>query len=466
MARLQLLQADQPDAPLYPGATVSSDALMAPARGAQAIAGAVGELGDRMADLAQRLQAAKNAATQADAERQMQQSFADYQNKLATSNDEEKWVPDWQAQLNQTKQGIFSGTNLPPEVRRNLEQRFLDFQQKTEVSVQTQATARTIERQTTKLQNAAEYMWRAGDYERGAVFIDQAAKAGLMTPEAADALKMKGGEIVDMSNVQSLILKYPSSASDWITAKNKDGSWENFSHLTEQQRYEMVRRARVAASAERTATVQDFVERQQAGSLIPQDEIDRAVKANKLTATQGRWVMQNQRRLGRDPNLVTDYAETLREVDRYDPAQDPTNERFAALHARMLQFPEDWQQEVNRRLQKARNPTSDTARERDANAYIDRLYASNMLGDIRDQPAKLPNGDPNPKEGEPFDKAAFLAANERVVHLKSQLAAFLAAHPKASPEEQTAFLNALLRTDRTKQGATPLLNGISGRKQP
>lgn len=446
----------------YGAATLDANALMGPGRGMQAIAQGIGQLGDVASRFAERKQDAINVAASADAEMQMQKAFNDYQIEMTHATDtdpytpaEKTWVTGWDKKATTLKGQLLSNPEVSPAVKQHLEIALTHIAGESSMRIATQANTRTIQRQKAKLTNVADFLYSAGDKEKGDIPIDTMAEHGLIFPEEAVQLKNKGREMADFQTVNKGINSDPIKTLDDLNAKDSSGDWKNFDDLDENKREALKVEALRQIGTIRHDTVNDLVDRTNSGEIIGKDELQSLVNQRRLKATEMKWVLQQQKAGKFDPEMNSKFAGMLTAIDSYDPVKDPTHEQRAELFGQALQFPAQYRDEIKTALDKKLKPDAalkDSATA-DAKRYIGELRAGGYFGDTSVTQGKANN----PKE--------FQAAYSQELDLRNALKGFITDNPKADAGAQRDFLNAKVRTMKTATAAAPLLNAFSGRAE-
>lgn len=452
----------------YAGASMNGSALLA-VGGAKA---AVGEGAQRVADVLQefseRKQAATNTADVVEAQAQMQKTQSAYQDDMTTNQDESTWVSGWQDQVKALKSTVLNG-NLAPVVRRHLENQFTTFEGTSTTQIATQANVRSIQRQKARLMTVADDNWKGGDFVQGKQAIDAMVSAGLVNPDEAVSILEKGREKVDMANVNRGIGLDPIATYDALGEQTEGGKWKNFTALDENQRESLKVEARRATSAVRADTVNDLVDRRNGGEIIQVDELQKLVDSRKLTATQMKWILQEQTRAKGDPGNLPAFSTLLSDIDKYDKNADPTNEKFAELTGRRMALPPEMREEAQRRLDgKLKVDHQSVTGSRDVLEYVDKLLDQGAFGPVKGEiEVKTPGkyfGTNTTKRKVGADDIE--KAYGQAIELKRDLQRFLEANPKADSVQQRDYIDKLTRGKVNAQAATPLLNAISGTAHP
>jgi len=434
----------------YTGAEANANALMAPGAALVGLGQSVRQAGQVAEEFAMRKQHAVNTADVMDAGLKMEQASADYQNEMSRNQDEETWVPNWQKNIAKVKGQVLGDPKLAPVVREKLENQFKEFETSSTIQVTTQANVRTIQRQKGRLMNVADTMWQNGDFERGKIAIEAMQSAGLVNDDEAREILRKGEVKVDFNNANRGIATDPIATLDALSDATDGGRWRNFTALDENQRESLRVEARRQVSAVRAETVNGLVDRRNAGEIIPGEELQDLVDGRKLTATQMKWILQEQKRATNDPGVTKHFADLLRDIDTYRKApDDPTNEKFAELTARRMLLPPEMREEAQRRLDKAANPSSDHQQTKLATGYIDDLLQGGYFGPLKQDTGTM-------------DQAE--KAYGQAIELKRDLERFVQANPAAlnDPVKQRDFVNAKIRGKLDVASATPVLNSLTG----
>lgn len=437
------------------GAPMNMDALMAPARAQAQMGHAVQQAGSVMGEFALRSADARNRTALVESEMTMEKAFADYQQQMAAEPDEEKWVGGWQAKSLEIKQQLLSDKKLAPVVKNQLSNEFKKFEQDSTIRIGTQANVRTVERQKAKLLNVADFMWQAGDYERGEIAIDTGIEAGLFTNEEGVQMKKKGAEAVDVYAVKRGQMNDPIATQEQLYEKTPSGRYRNFTNLDDNQRASLSVQTAQRVSQLQTDTMRGLEDRRNNGDLIPEQELQGMVDRKEIKSTTMKRILSEQKRSGDDPALTVAFAKALRQVDAYNPNQDPTQEKFAALVQDRAGFTADQRQELEKRLNVRTKPLDESNGDKTVLDYVDKLLDGNFLGNTKRDSVT----------GKPYDPAGYQAAYGRSVELRQQLSAFMNQNPKATPVQQRDFINAKLQSVNDTNAGTAVLNGFAGTAQ-
>lgn len=437
------------------GAPANMDALMAPARAQDQMGRAIAETGSVMGEFALRAADARNRTALVESEMTMEKAFSDYQSEMSKEPDEEKWVQGWQAKSLEVKQQLLSDKKISPVVRDQLSNEFKKFEQDSTIRIGTQANVRTVERQKARLMNVADFMWQAGDYERGEIAIDTMIGAGLVTAEEGVQIKKKGAEAVDVYAVKRGQMNDPIATHEQLYEKTPSGRYRNFTNLDDNQRAALSVQTAQRVSQFQTEVMRGLEDRRNNGDLIPEQELQAMVDRKEIKSTTMKRILSEQKRSGDDPALTVAFAKALREVDAYNPNQDPTQEKFASLVQDRAGFTADQKQELEKRLNVRTKPLDESNGDKTVISYIDSLLDGNFLGNTKKDSAT----------GKPYDPKGYQAAYGRNIELRQQLTQFMNQNPKATPVQQRDFINSKLQAVNDTNAGTAVLNAFAGKTQ-
>jgi hypothetical protein len=447
MADLPVLQAGAPQAAPIAGTTLNAEAVGAPGRALVGFGDAIQSAAAVAGDTALHIQNAKNVAATADAARQMDEAFAQYQVEMQKQTDESTWTDDWMQRAGKLRVDLLKSA-AGPAAKRAIDEDLKNWASKTTTQVRGQQSARTTQRQQARIGMAAEYMFKNGDYERGAAFIDSGEKAGLYFPEEAQALRDKGHEIVDFNQANRAIGADPIAAGAALDDKTPTGRWRNFTSLDENTRQALKVEAERATAHVREDTYRSVIDRRNAGTIVPPDELQRYVDQKLLTAPQMKSILAEQRRSGDDPEVYNDAATAFTAADHYVHKDDPTNKRFTEILMMGAGLPPTLRDEVERRLRGKTAKTGENTALKLANDYVEGQHRGGFYGNA------------SVISGRALNQKEFEAANRRLVELKQEIARFTEANPTASATDVLTHIQTLDVKKRTDP--TPIVDAITG----
>lgn len=449
-------------APASIGATtLNAEPVMAIGRAHAQVGQAIGSFAPVIQQFGIRKQQAINEAQAVDVQVRMQKGFDEFQSEMAQEPDETKWTEMWDKKSANLQQSLFAGPEkITPGVKRNLENNFKAWSQGRASAVKGQADIRAVQRSKAKFETAANYYYENQNFEEGDKVVDSMVNAGLLFKEQAGTMKENLRAAGEFQFVKRAINVDPIVALEELEDQTEGGRWRSFTHLNEDTRLALTKQARIEVSNKRSETVQGLQSRMQAGEVLTNKELDSLVDQKLLLPTQKKWIQDNQTRTTRQAGLPVDFAKALRDIDAYDPSQDPTKEKFAQLVADRSYFPTDMSQELEKRMNSRLDPASTANGDKEVLQYIDALLDGGFFGDVGKNASTAVR---NP--GKPRNPTEYQRAFETNVEMRQSLRQFLLENPKATPVQQREFISSKLRTVNTTNASLPVMNAISSKAQ-
>jgi len=255
------------------GVKRSFDALNAPNRANMQLADTIGDVGSQVGNFAMKLQAAKNFGIAADADREMRQASADFRESRRGRTDEENWPTEWQETADATRQKIYDAHAMGPDLKRQMEVSFKNWDVANAIEVKTLATKQAINRAAERISTAADDAAKDGDEQTINHLFDGAAKTGVYYPEEAE--KMKKGYLnkIDQYAAQNYIDSFPAGATEFLEAKDDNGKPVNLTRLDPNQRARMITEARQKMHAYQADNLDDMRSRLDSGEDLSDDFI-------------------------------------------------------------------------------------------------------------------------------------------------------------------------------------------------
>lgn len=327
MSQIQLAfftpQARQ-DANVRANPNMFSGELAAAARVGDAVAG----IGDKVADVALRAQQAINFGKMADAERQMNEGWALFQDEMEQEPDEAKWGEKW-AQKSKEIEKSLGLDKAAPAIQAQMKASLEGWKSKTSIAINRQATGRQIERAKAQTLSAADAALKAGDIGTYEATVDQAAQLGLLDPGDAVKMKAQGPAKAAYYSAVGAINNDPIGTLDALRAKGKDGKWLNFADLDADDRLRLVNHAQTETRQMQGEAYQMLIERTQAGTPMSNDELTGMVEQGLLRPAQA----ENYKKayhFGRPASAEA--AATLRSlINNYDPSASTAQEDYLRI---------------------------------------------------------------------------------------------------------------------------------------
>lgn len=249
------------------------DALNAPNRARGQFAQTLGDVGEMVGQFAMKLQAAKNYGIMADADREMRQATADFQQSRIGRTDEDNWQNEWNEKAQATRSKIFDTHQIGPDLRRQLDSNFKTWDQTNAIEVRTLATKQAVNRAQERISNAANDAAKDGDEETINKLFNGASTHGIYYPEQAEALKKGYLNKIDEYAAKNYIDNFPVGAVEFLKEKGDGGQYKNLPRLSPMQRDSLLVQARQRMHAYQADNVNDIRDRIDGGEDISEDFI-------------------------------------------------------------------------------------------------------------------------------------------------------------------------------------------------
>lgn len=414
---------------------------------------ALANTGETINQFAAKKQEATNYATFVDADRQLKESFAGFQDELQKRGDESNWVPDWQKRQVEVEKQL-GVEKMAPVVRERLGPQLAVWRSQTTMQVRSQVTAREISRAKGQIEVAAELDVKNGDIDSYVEKIKGGEQRGLFSPHEAEAMIASGKSKAEYYAATDAILADPLVAMEALKARTGDDGKEfaNFTAVDPVQRKTLIDAANVAVQRVRAETYQGLIDRMNSSEVIGDRELNSLVDRKLMTATQARDIARNQ---GKNGGLAAGksgaFAEVLTSINAYDPRNDGTNERYADLAVQVATLPPGLKEDAYSRLKEKRDPASPLNSQvaRDAMQTVDASFKAGLFGQYEVTTQDPATGAFVKKT----DAKAFAGALDRKVKIEDALTEYFRANPKATRTDALAYVSKIQEADVAKQGA-------------
>lgn len=230
------------------GVKLNYDALNAPNRAKQDLAGAFSYASAKVDEFGQQIQAVKNFGIAADADRTMRQATADFQASRAGRTDEDQWGQEWKDKAAAVQDQILSNQGAGPDLRRTLSNNLKNWNQSNAIEVQTIARKQMINRSVERASLAADEAAKSGDEQGVLNALTPLVKIGAAYPEKVQAMVKNYTDKIDQYKADNFIENNPVKAVDWLREKDADGEYANVTRINPDQRRIMIRNAEIQKS--------------------------------------------------------------------------------------------------------------------------------------------------------------------------------------------------------------------------
>lgn len=316
-----------------------ANALSAPGRALQGLGSGIQRAGDLMADFALQKQNAVNVANIHSAELKMEEAYANFQTEMAKEGDEEKWRDMWNETWNETSSAIFSD-DLAPVVKERLNVMMEQFKGRTDIQVQGMATKRAIQRAKAKTEMAVEKDLENGDLASAERKINEGLAANLYDPEEAQKRKERAQSRIDYYEASRLIQDDPEDTYKLLSERTAGGKqYKHFKNLQPDTRNSLMAHARREGGRLKAENYGALIRRTANDKPVPIWEIEEMVELGEITSGQAGAYIREFHSAKLHPFDTSRMAQILRNIEAYDPSQDPFFEQFADIHGDILPMP-------------------------------------------------------------------------------------------------------------------------------
>ena len=443
-----------------PNEAVGADfnALDAPNRADAGMGAAIGDAGREVGDFAMKLQSAVNYGMAADADRQMREAAAEFQQSRVGRTDEDQWEAQWKEKSDQVWQGIQDTMRLGPGLRRQLSVNFKDWQSANGIEVATMANKQRINRAVDRVGLAADEAARDGD-EHGIVSaFDGAVDNHLMLPEQADKLKKEYLTKVDEYAARNFIMNNPAGAVDFLEQQTKDKKYVNLPRLTADQRQTLINTAKVAFTKFQTDNYDDLIAGLQQGQVKTPVELTSLVATNVISAKQ-RKSYEAAYLHGSYNTSVDSIGKVFSDLNNYDPQKDPQFKDRAKLLGVIATsgFPQNVQTEMNALLQQKTDPKHvlNSPVAKDAFEGIDQRFRLGLYGKFE---TKVEDKEGNVRTV--VNPKVYESAMQVKRRVEDAARKFLNDNPQATAEQVNDFVSNVQMSNVVRTGRQTLLGAL------
>lgn len=420
------------------------------AAGGAAIGQAIGQAGQYLAGIGEQIQRAKNIADITEAETQMDEAFAAYQDEMANNPDEASWATNWGEQLKGLETQIIGNPKLSPAARDELSNRFMRFQGQSKISIATAARKQSIMRAKDAIDLRITRGIENQDPEDIGAALSEGVAAGLFFEGEAEARRLgaekqiERNQKIEEADAQSALFESyyaslqdaPEFVLDQITEKSGDAFTVEMDAAA---RGQLMRAAKGRANELRAEQIDELANMIAAGEVVSNEQLvaragDR-IEPTDLDSLSN--ALERKRREGPvDPEIYNRLASA---VDEYEREDDPDNTQWLGLVRQILtDLPDPYSGELRQKIYGKRTRGEGpepkvTAAHADVLRDLSKLYDDGGLFGMRYD-----------AEGNLNVMEAQKAASAKVTW-QQQMEQWSKAHPEATPDEFRVAANDALR---------------------
>lgn len=167
---------------------------------------ALGNVGQRGFNLAQKAQEADNAAKMSDMRRSLREHAAEVERSMIDDPTGDSWLDTWDQQMDSFSGQWMASENLSPNVRAEMEIYLNDFRSKGSQDIQTKAMVRKFERAEQSGLMEAEDALARGDLDG---YNSAIRSIPGKLPEWQDRMESEGAKKFDLNNLEAQVLNDP-----------------------------------------------------------------------------------------------------------------------------------------------------------------------------------------------------------------------------------------------------------------
>lgn len=326
------------------------------AAGGAAIGQAIGQAGQYLAGIGEQIQRAKNIADITEAETQMDEAFAAYQDEMANNPDEASWATNWGEQLKGLETQIIGNPKLSPAARDELSNRFMRFQGQSKISIATAARKQSIMRAKDAIELQLIRAVENQDPEAGDAALAQATDVGLMLPGEAEARSLgirkqieRNQKIEEAEQKSALFEQLYGSTFDAPEAiaemlLEKDGDQFKVP-LTQNQRAELLGVARRREFELRDAEAEEIYNDIWSGKIGSEEEIIARAEDSRLQPKDLQQLISGlkSRQFKTPPDKAT-LAELRHQAEQLAELEEPDYDALYNLQSELRGINDDWTQ--------------------------------------------------------------------------------------------------------------------------
>lgn len=415
-----------------PGGSISVNAATAPGRGLESVGGSIRQVAEQVGgEFIRRSAQARTTGILVEADTAMINAETEFETWKQTNPDETTWAKKWKESTD-TLNKTFADKKMTIQGRAALNTKLTAWSERSTVRVRAQEATATNTRARSQIETGATEAYKRGAFEVGDDYIASAVDSGLMTLEEAAIFTAQGRNIADVALIEQTILDDPNKAVETLKDKNFVKS------LFPEQRRVLLNRAKVADKNRQTGILNGFQERILAGEIIPKSEFEEAVKSKGITATQSKYLQDQQ--AGSD-----DYGDSLIKSLRIQEKIDAYkfggggNELLEAEIANDIEvMPKAFRSNLANQFLSRKNNTNKVHPSAIEAIKIKRKLG--LFGETRNYTKALAGGE-DALVGTPIDVEAAEQAYRIEYETRDDLEKFVSRNPDASLSDQLEFID-------------------------
>lgn len=441
----------------YAGVQLSEEAARAPGRGLQSAGRSIMEVGGQMEELGQRMQVAKDNVDLLKAQLAIDAAKAEEDEWRTVNPDESLWEGRSRETVAKAKKAV-ADLKLSRSATDRLMPTMMEFEQKHPTTVKYAAIQKRVKSLAQTRISMARDLSAKGELEQADSIIEEGIAEGTIDKATAFLEQQSNGRIASVSNATQQIRTNPFAALRFLTEKDENGEYVNYTNLSTADRTTLEHSAHNAIATMRDETAQSLgkqiYEAQQnndPAKLQGMDtRIDMMVKDGALLASQAATL--NRALVGKYTygEQAVDAGELWKQIDQLKAGDPSTKIKAINIRAATAAMDPVIRAPLLKALEDIESPSAAKQPRNFGNEHIDALFNAGVFGSTLKE------------NGEPAYGEQFVAASEERLRLKIALQKFIAENPDG---DQIEFINKQVRQRTTAAGGTGVLNSLTTRKK-
>lgn len=445
--------ADAVQQPLIP-----RGAFDGPAQGAAAIGQALVQASGVAEKIALRAAELRNDYQVIEANKAMQDAFAEFQTTLKPGDDPAQFSERWSQHFARVKDSITKNKALSPAAKQRIGMHLMQFEGQTKQKVAIQSHQAIFERAKSAYKFQYDDAVAMGDITGAQAFADQMVAEGLIFPEQGDQLKRSAQLQGNWNMVQSQLMENPASVPDLVDALD----------LPPEKKLQAKRMSEQEINRRQVDEIRDIRSRIEAGEEINEESIEAfGPHLNETNKRSMKTFLKtwNEETAGKIREMngpdALEYAALFADIEEYRFSEDATHEKYLELNRRVQQIPGAYRGKLSQKLyakydNQGKPEKPNTGVRSHMMQVVERLYSHDMYaGFEKDDDGK-------------YRKEDDLKVGVISARLTDKINSWLDANPEATAEEATKWLmqdlqnTGIMKLDKAKEKKPGFWNRLFG----
>jgi len=405
-----------------PAANVQLDAnrLMGQYRGAQAMAGALENVGDVAMNIGQDMQRARNAKTVADASLRMSKAHETLIESFKNDPEHDTWEKRAREVSQQVKADVYSNNKVSPALRRQLDISLNGWANNLQITAKTAANVQRVNLAWGTSQTAINDAISNGHLDQARNVLNMAKQAKLVDPVIAAHMEAEFPKRVAVSQIETGAESNPYGTYKLLTQKQGDkfSNWTSLDPKTREQMTVQVRTRMYQYQADNALEVM--------GTNPSDKTLDAKLKSGELNERGVKQIKVQRDKTNYD-NARAVAGELGDDINTYSPGDDKDGKLYHDLRTRIQALPDFMDSKRNTLLNRLNHNAKGESKDYGAE------FASQMLKNGKFGPMKKNDAGELTKQPTEEAYAAYYSTLEKLDAERKK-------NPKITFEEERALL--------------------------